>query len=88
MALTEANVEQITVRVVALGQRVEEVREAAALLQRREFWRSADGSLTVGTLGEEDKARLEGHIGKLLNETEEIVATVRGMMASGPAHAV
>lgn len=81
MPITEANVEQITVRIIALGQRVEEVREAAALLHRREFWRSGDGQLTIGTMTDEDKARVEGHITTLLDETEAIIATVRGMLA-------
>jgi len=88
MPLTEANIEQITARVAAVGQRVEQVREAAALLMRSHYWRSRDGSLTVGTLTPDEKTQLETYIKAILDETEAIIATVRGMMAAERPHAV
>lgn len=81
MPLTEANVEQIATRVVAITQRIEEVREIASLLLRSHFWRSRDGSLTAGSLTPDDRAALETRIKAILGESEAIIATVRGMMA-------
>lgn len=88
MPLTEANVEQIGQRVIALGQRVEQVREAATHLNRPNYWRSPDGTLAVGSLTAEEKARLEAYINVVLDEAEAIIATVRGMMRERPADAV
>lgn len=88
MSLTEANVQQLTNMVAALGQRVEQVREASARLNRPEFWRSPDGQLSVGSLTPEDRERLDGYIRNLLDEAEAIIATARGMMGPKSADAL
>lgn len=82
MPLTEANVEQITARVVALDNRFLEIRETSNLLRQNTLWRSQDGSLTAGTISQADKKRITAYLNTLLNEAEAIIATVRGMLAT------
>jgi len=85
VTLTAQNIEDVLPRITALNQRFNEVAEIGQRLRRPEFWRSADGKLSVGVLDEQGWKSLEVRIREDLREARLIIAALEAFVGEPPA---
>ncbi|OGO08507.1 MAG: hypothetical protein A2Y61_03990 [Chloroflexi bacterium RBG_13_60_13] len=77
MALDEKNIELVIRLIAAHHNRYTAIQEAGARLLNPVVYRSPDGAIVVGSLGQGEKDQLVFLIGQLLDEAQVIAATIR-----------
>lgn len=80
MPLTKANIEYVLTRLIAAGQRQDEVRRMVDLLRDKSWWRSADGKLAV-EMTPAQQIQLEEFMVTYAKELHEIAFAIEELVA-------